>query len=374
MKIDFITAYFYPVLGGAEKHEFHIAKGLKNLGHKVTVHTSNLDRYNKKLKERETIDGIEIKRYNVLFKIGEFASFFPGVFKIRKTNADIIHMHTYRHPYNLIALFAKKPCVLTLHWPNYPKGLRSKINEIIIPIFDEILGKIILKKFAALIAVNDMEKNWIIKKFKINPEKIKVIPNGIPKEDLKPIDKNIFRRKYKIPKNKLVVLCVGRLNKSKGFDQVIKIAKYFPDVQFVILGLKESYLEEIEKLVKANKNVMLLLDKDDKEKYEALAAADIFVAPSHYEAFGIVVIEAFSQKCAVITSDQGGLPWVVDKAGLIFEDNNLEDLKNKLSMLVNNKKLRLDLQKKGYERVKNFTWDKITKDIEKVYKELLKNK
>ena len=50
MKIDFITAYFYPVWGGAEKHEFHIAKELQKLGHEVKVHTSNLDRYNKKLK------------------------------------------------------------------------------------------------------------------------------------------------------------------------------------------------------------------------------------------------------------------------------------------------------------------------------------
>ena len=39
--------------------------------------------------------------------------------------------------------------------------------------------------------------------------------------------------------------------------------------------------------------------------------------------------------------------------------------------LIQNKKLRLELQKEGRERVKEFTWDKIAKDLEKIYKELL---
>jgi glycosyltransferase involved in cell wall biosynthesis len=102
---------------------------------------------------------------------------------------------------------------------------------------------------------------------------------------------------------------------------------------------------------------------------EAFAAADIFVHPSHYDAFGITILEAFSQKCAVITTDKGGLPWVVDKAGLVFEDNNLEDLKNKLFLLIKNKKLREEFQKKSYEKVKGFIWDKIAKELEHLYKE-----
>ena len=41
---------------------------------------------------------------------------------------------------------------------------------------------------------------------------------------------------------------------------------------------------------KENKNALLLINKSDKEKYEALSAADIFIAPSHYEGFGIIAI------------------------------------------------------------------------------------
>ena len=374
MKIDFVTAFFYPVWGGAEKHEFNLASELQKLKNKVTIYTSNIDRYNKNLKSKEIINKLEVNRYKVWFKIGEFASFFPGIYKaVKNSDSEIVHIHGYRNPHNLIALLTNKPCVMTLHWPNYPKGLRRKLNDFLIPIFDATIGKLILNKCKALIALNEAEKNWIIEKFNINKEKIKIIPNGIPEKDLRLLNDKIFRKKYKISENKILVLCIGRLHRSKGFDKVLNCAKYFPEVQFVIMGIKDQDTKSIENLTKENKNVLLLIDKNDKEKYEALATADIFIVPSEYEAFGIVVLEAFSQKCAVIGSDRGGLPYVIDKAGLTFKCEDLNDLKNKIELLVKDKKLRVELQNKGYVRAKEFTWDKIAKNVNNLNKEIIKN-
>ncbi len=372
MKISIITSFFYPVEGGVERHVLSTAKELSRK-HNITVHTSNIDRYGNKLKKEEFLNKIKIKRYNTWFKIGEFSPFFPSLYK-EKIDADIIHIHGYRNPHNLAVLLTKKPCIMTSHYPNYPGGLRNKINDFIIPIFDMTVGKLILKKCKKIIALHKEEKDWLKNKFKIKEERIKIIPNGIPKETLKQINKHEFRRKYKIPENKILVLCLGRLHKSKGFDQVIEVSKFFPGAQFIIMGAKDSYLNQLKKLAEQHKNIIILTDKSEEEKYEALSSADIFIAPSHYEGFGIVVLEAFSQKCAVITSDKGGLPYAVGNAGLIFKDYNLQDLKNKLHILTKNKVLRKKLQEQGYKRVKNFTWDKISREIEGTYIEILNQK
>src|SRR3989344_8784445 len=181
MKILFVAPFFHPVKGGMEEHIFQLAKNLIKNGHNVEIITSNLSRKGKLKIKDETYQGIKIKRLKTIFKIGEFSPFFPSIFsEIGKSDADIIHIHGYRHPTNLIPFLTKKPCLITLHYPNYPKGLRNSINEIIIPLFDKIIGRFILRKYEKLIAITPIEAKWIMEKFDIKQNKVTVIPNGIP--------------------------------------------------------------------------------------------------------------------------------------------------------------------------------------------------
>jgi glycosyltransferase involved in cell wall biosynthesis len=78
-----------------------------------------------------------------------------------------------------------------------------------------------------------------------------------------------------------------------------------------------------------------------------------------------------SQGCSVLTSNAGGMPWVVGDVGLIFKDYDLNDLKNKLETLINNKKLRQKLKKLGKLRSKSFTWEKVAKTLDADYKKYL---
>jgi len=371
MKIIFVSPFFYPIDGGMEKHVLYLAEELVKKGHEVKVFTSNLSRTGKIETQEETYKGIKIKRFKSWFKIGDFGSFFPSVFKaVRKEKPDILHLHAYRHPHNLL-VFLFNNTIITPHYPNYPKGLRKKWLDFSIMLFDKTVGRLILKKAKKIIAVSKPEIDWLKEKFNIEDKNIKLIPNGIPKEQLIIRNRNIFREKHNI--RSLLILYFGRIHKSKGIDQIIKVAKYFPKERFVVMGNGPD-LENLKNLIKELKltNVRFIYGKiTDEDKLQAFSAADIFVHPSHYDAFGITVLEAFSQKCAVITTDQGGLPWVIDKAGLVFKDNDSNDLKEKLSYLINNKKVRLELQNKGYKRAKDFTWEEISKKLEKTYKEVL---
>ena len=365
MKITFIAPFFHPVQGGMENHILNLALELKKRGHNITVLTSNLSR-NKKIKVKEEIyKNIKIKRFDSWFKIGDFGSFFPCVFIESIKSKGILHIHAYRHPSNL-AVFLNKKTIITPHWPNYPKGLRKKWLEFMISVYDKTIGKLILKKSRCILAVSEPEINWLKNEFRLR--RIKLIPNGIPKDYLRQRNKFSFKKKYNI-KGK-TVLYFGRIHKSKGIDQLIKVSKYFPKVNFIIMG-NGPELNNLKLLSKNNNNIKFITGRiTDEEKLEAFSAADVFIHPSHYDAFGITLLEAFSQGCPVIATDKGGLPWVVGSAGLIFRDNDINDLKTKLEYILINKRIRDSLSIKAKERAKDFTWDKIAINLEKIYKEI----
>ena len=376
MKIAYVSAYFYPVTGGAENHMHYIAKELVKRGHDVSVFVSDSDREGAVKEKQSVVDGIKVKRFKTWFKFSLSGMFFPGVFKaVKNFDGELVSVHGFRHPFSFANRFTRKnvASVVTPHWADYV-GLRKRWLDILVRGFDKLFGGMFFRSYDRVLVVNGNEVNWI-KSFNVPEENIRLTPNGIPKDYLKKRDGERFRKKFGIG-NELMVLCLSRIHESKGFDQVIKTAKYFPNVKFVFVGVDGGYLGELKRLVGELdlKNILFTGSVSEEEKLEAYSAADIFIHPSHMEAFGIVVLEAFSQECAVLTSDAGGLPWVVGNCGLVFKDYELNDLRNKLEKLVEDKKLRNKFAKLGREKVKDFTWEKIVDKVEKIYEEVIYEK
>lgn len=372
-KVVFVTPFFYPVIGGVETHIFYLAKELIKLGYDVEVYTSDSDRGSIIKEKQETIDGIKIRRFDKLAKLAFGEVFFPGVFSaVKRSDADIFHVHGFRHNHNFIFWFTKKPCFVTPHYPIY-RGQRNFIIQGIIDLIDIFLGKYMFKKYKRICVVTGLETDWI-KSFNVPDSKIILTPNAIPENYFKKYNGNDFRKKYNLGKN-IVVLTMSRIHKSKGIDQLIKVAKYFPQVKFVIMGKDGGDRKNLEKLseILNLKNIIFAGEVSEKEKLEAYNGADIFCSPSHFEGFCISILEAMSQNCAVITSDQGGMPWVVDKAGLIFKINDLKDLENQLRRLIEDKDLRKKLINSGKKRVKDFKWKFTAETLDKEYKKLINN-
>ncbi len=372
MKIVFVSPFFYPVQGGMENHVYHLADQLIKKGHEVEVFTSNLSR-DGKIKEKEAqISGIKVKRFKAWFKLGQFASFFPAVFSaIKKSNADIIHVHNYRHPINLAPLLTKKPCLITLHWPEYPAGLRVRKMDIFARNFDRFLGPFLLKRYKRVCAVSQNEIAFI-QNLGVSKERIVLIPNGIPQSFLAKEEKRSFRVKYGFKENDFIVLALSRIHKSKGFDKIIRLAEKFPHVKFVIAGKDEGFKKELEQLkekLKVN-NVFFIGEVSEEDKRKAFASCDLFIHPTKFEAFGIVVLEAMAQGKPIIASNVGGLSYVVSDAGILFQERDLKDLEDKFKRVLYSSALRKKLSEKAVERASKFTWEKIADNLERVYKEL----
>ena len=93
-----------------------------------------------------------------------------------------------------------------------------------------------------------------------------------------------------------------------------------------------------------------------------------FVYPSEYEGFGIPPLEAMKYGCPLVVSNKSSIPEVVGNAGLYFDPDNKEELIEKLKQVLFNNDVRMDLISKGYERVKNFTWDNCANETYSFYK------
>lgn len=373
MKIAQVAPYFYPVVGGMENHVYEISKRLSKY-YEVVILTSNIDRKGNKLKRVEVIDNLKIKRLKVLFKISEFANFFPEVFKECKNDFDLIHLHGYRHPHNFIPFFTKKPCVITPHYPVYP--VSSLKRKILTKSFDALFGKILFKKYRKIIALTKGEKEWISSKFSVKKEKIVVIPNGISKKFLKKHNPNIFLKKYNIPKNRFIILSVGRIHYSKNFQGLIKAISLLPeevkkDILVVIIGPDAGYLHYLKSLIKKHKlekQIIFTGRVNENVKLSAYEACDLFVLPSFWEGFGIVILEAMAKNKIVIAKNAGGQKWVVPEKKFLF--SSIKELAEKI-LSVYKGKLKREFDYKEIVKRK-YVWENVVKKIKEVYEEVLK--
>jgi len=84
------------------------------------------------------------------------------------------------------------------------------------------------------------------------------------------------------------------------------------------------------------------------------------------------LIEAMACEVPVIGSDSGEIPNVIGDSGLVFKEGDVGDLSSKLEVLINNKDVRVELARKGRQRVlNNFTQEKVAKETYKIYQKMM---
>ena len=187
--------------------------------------------------------------------------------------------------------------------------------------------------------------------------------------------------KKKVEKN---ILHVGSFEKRKNLMTLVKAfltIKLNPlnkDFKLILAGTtnffgKNSEYLYVKNFIKENKiekDVIITGHVNDKEKNKLYSKAFLYVFPSNDEGFGIPIIEAFSNKLAVICSDIEVFNEIGNDAVLNFEKNNHKDLARKIELLINSDKLRLKLIEKGLKRLKIFSNENFINSYEKLFKSL----
>ncbi|MDP5139396.1 MAG: glycosyltransferase [Spirosomaceae bacterium] len=106
---------------------------------------------------------------------------------------------------------------------------------------------------------------------------------------------------------------------------------------------------------------------DDATLYNLYKNAIAFAYPSEYEGFGLPIIEAFAAGCPVLLSNTSCFPEIAQGAGLYFDPKNKESICSQVNTLLFDESLRKNLIQKGYERVKDFSLEKMTYETYEVY-------
>ncbi len=358
--------YIIPALdfGGAERIIVDIIKNL------------NQEKFIVKIicMKRSGFWGIELKNYGIsLILLGQkngtsLTSLIRLIKILKQENPDIVHTHLFGADfYGSIAarLAGIKYVVSTEHNLNYSEG---KIKSII---------KIFISKlFNNIIVVSGAVKIYIMKNYFVKAEKILIIYNGI--------DVNKFSQSLnvnnQVKKNKNIIIgSIGRLVKQKGFEYLIKAIDKLSDqnIECLIAGDGESKFllqEKIKKLGLENKVKLLGWQKDIKS---FLNKIDIFVLPSLWEGFGIVILEAGLFKVPVIASRVDGIVEIIEdkKDGLLVTSANSDELAEKIKYLLKNEKFKKELANNLYIKVKNnFIIQKIIIQYEQYYENLLLKK
>ncbi|MFA4953076.1 MAG: glycosyltransferase family 4 protein [Candidatus Pacearchaeota archaeon] len=287
------------------------------------------------IKKEMNNDGLII---NYIFGLQSLYYFFACFSKNKKIistfHTNIIGKFNIKYPYdllskfiivNLLTLFSKKMIFIT----------ESQMNEF---------------KFLCLFKNKFNSKSIFIYNF---IEKSNILKN----KDFKDRD--------------LTLSFVGRLKKSKGFYDLIKVINKIDnkDIKFKIIG--EGPLKE---KVPQKDSIQVIGEISNQKVIEQLDKSQIFILPSYSETFGLVILEAMARGLVVLASD---LPAIRDyfidgRNGYLFPPGDVEKMKELILYLKNNPQEIERISKNNLKDIWKFTAEKQVPKYIKVYKEVLK--
>lgn len=289
------------------------------------------------------------------------------------------------------AMINEKPDIIDIHEEPYSlsaleiiilKKIFSKRSKIVFYSAQNILKKypLPIRIFEKIVCSNSQGA------YTCSKEVTKVLKKrsfkGLIKEIPLGIDEKVFFKKDINQKNEIFKIgFIGRLEESKGIINLIyalgKLTSKKWECSIVGNGSLYNDLHQlIEKENLCNK-VKLFGSLDPQNIPTYINSIDILIVPSlttsnWKEQFGRVIVEAFACGKPVIGSDSGAIPEVIGNAGIVFSENNIEELALKIDKVINDKELYSKISKNALERSKQYTWKKIAKKFDDLYNEIIK--
>jgi len=269
-----------------------------------------------------------------------------------------------------------KPVTISLH-SVLPKNVHNEHRY--------NLTQKILDLSDSVVVMTRNAKDILLDSFRINSEKIKVIPHGVPNVRFD------SREKAKIDlgfKDKILLSTFGLLNRGKGIDVAIKslknIVKKYPNVMYLVMGAThpdivkkegESYRQELKELVREcglQKNV-LFINKylDYNELVEYLKATDIYISLNLdlHQSFSGSISYALGCGCAIITTPTVYSKEVLANSRGILVDVNSQVVSNAIECLIKSPEKLQNIQFNAYKYARRMIWPKVVLDYLNIIEE-----
>jgi glycosyltransferase involved in cell wall biosynthesis len=277
-----------------------------------------------------------------------------GIIK-RLNNADLVHTHLFPSIY--IAYLTSTPTIVTEHNPHYRRRDLPLVKT---------LERFLYKKFIKIICISNGVKQAFLKDIKINKSKVFVVNNGVNLER--------FSRKNKVYKANISnykIGMVGRFAPQKDIKTLIKLMT-------LLDGTYELHLAGDGEFRKENEDYSTSLNVQNKVIFHGvvddipgfLNSLDIYVQSSHWEGFGIAVVEAMAAGLPTLATNVNGLNNVIGRDNL-FEVGDTSSLAKKVLSLSQSKNLYDEYAKYSVQQSAKFSISYTAINYSKIYNELI---
>lgn len=264
------------------------------------------------------------------------------------------------------------PQILTIHDLSLAKFREMHPKERVW--FSDVFFKRRIQYAAHIITVSDFIRAEICHELCLSADKVTVIPEA-PAPFFFPRERRKARKLVDglgLPQD--YILFVGTLEPRKNLSLLIKAAAACEsDIPIVLVGWEgwggDRWLETVKD--EGLRNRIFTPGYVDEESLACLYSnASALIFPSLYEGFGLPVLEAMACGCPVICSDVASLPEVAGDAALFIDPYDVDGLATAIDKLVEDSTFRIDLIRKGFERVAQFSWQRAAEETLDVFRKV----
>jgi glycosyltransferase involved in cell wall biosynthesis len=376
--------------GGIGTYVDIVSRYLAKIGHKVFIICS-IPRKTEEIVEKDNLviyyaKQVHIKGVARLFKILGLESVYSRLMcaltnylaykKLsKKYKIDIVETPEWYNEGLFFVLQKKIPVVCRIHGANFQlsrfirkKGFFSKINDFLSNFFETQC----IKKSSYCIVPTNSVKEFIKRKF--NQVKIEVIPIAISLD--------VFNE-LKVTKSKTkFVLCVGRIEKAKNTDVIVKaipkILEYIDDIKFLFVGrIFDSYGEYVKRLVKelrVNKYVKFISSLPWETLIRLYMFSDVIVKPSTEGTLDMSLLEALASGTPLICSNIPSFKDVIEESecGVLVDPYDVEGWSKAIvDVLTNEQKTKTIITNAKKVVKEKYSVDVVCNLLVKFYSQLL---
>nr|WP_314494050.1 glycosyltransferase family 1 protein [uncultured Chryseobacterium sp.] len=287
--------------------------------------------------------------YSSLFKM------LNAMWYFKNNQGDINHITGDIHW--VCYLLNSDKTILTIHDIVGVSNYKSKIRKNIYLLLWVYLPLIKLKYITV---ISQKTKDEILEFYPAAEKKIRVIHN--------PLTNKIFYRETIMKKPEDFKLLIVGTRENKNLERILDATKFLNCEIFIVGETNEA---QRKKIAESKARITINEFVSDNILLELYKTCDILCFPSLYEGFGMPIIEAQSNGCAVITSNIEPMKSLALDSALFVNPYDVEDIRNKIVYLQKNEEKRKELTDRGYSNAENFLPEKITQQYINLYKEVL---
>jgi glycosyltransferase involved in cell wall biosynthesis len=297
--------------------------------------------------------------------------------QVTRDRIDIFHSPCLTAPLNLAC-----PLVITVHdmiWAfpeKYSQSGSWSIKREFMALYNRLVPKYAIRRASAIITVSLVSKNNIIELLGLNADLIFVTHEAAGSSfqlirDVNSIES--MRRNYDLCSD--YILALGAADPRKNIKTLIQAYGLLSEelrgkYQLVIVWTHPFLADEISKQVEElglMNHVRFLRQVSNDDLAMLYTAASLFVFPSHYEGFGLPLLEAMACGAPVIAADNSSIPEIVGEAALLFDAQDVNEMSSVMHQVLTDETVKMRLQKDGLKRSAQFSWNMCGRETIAVY-------